>query len=509
MSETFANNKRIAKNTLFLYFRMLLLMGIGLYTSRITLQTLGVEDFGTYNVVGGFVAMFSVFTGSLSNAVSRFIQVELGKGNIEKLKEVFATSVTIQSIMAFIGILLAEIVGLWFLYNKMNIPQGSEIAAQWVFHCSVISFAIGLINVPYNSAIIAHEKMSAFAYISIFEAILKLCVVFSLICSPFNKLITYAVLLLIVSSFLRLVYWLYCKKHFIECTYKLHLNLNLLKEMGDFAGWNMLSTLGSVMNNHGINILMNIFFGVVVNAARGVSNQVNNAIQGLINNFTMALTPVIVKEYAAGNKSYAFKLVCRGSKYAYLLMFFVSLPIIFEADYILKIWLKNPPDYSVEFLRWTIAATLVNVFGNNMYNLVMADGNIKSYQLVTTLCSLLPFPLTWILFKFGYPPVSTFIILFVINVLLIFVRFYMAKRVTGLSVRDYIFGTIIKVSLVSILSAIFPMLIFENMEKGFLRFLTVSIACVLSTVIITYLFGLQQEEREVILRKVMKIFKKK
>lgn len=308
-TQTSDNNKRIAKNTMLLYFRMIFIMVISLFTSRINLQSLGVENFGIYNVVGGVVAMFSVFSGSLSVSISRFITYELGKGNQEKLKKVFSTAVSIQIFLAVCITILAEIIGIWFLNNKMNIPADRLNAANWVMHFSILAFAVNLISVPYNAAIIAHEKMGAFAYVSVFEVVAKLGITYYLFISPFDKLKTYAVLLFALSIALRLIYGVYCKRNFQECSYHFILDRDLIKQMTGFAGWSLFGLVAYSGYNYGLNILLNLFFGPVVNAARGIAFQVQNAVQGFSNNFQMALNPQIIKSYAQNDLKRMHQLI--------------------------------------------------------------------------------------------------------------------------------------------------------------------------------------------------------
>ena len=309
MTDTSANNKRIAKNTLLLYFRMLFMMAVSLYTSRVVLNALGVEDFGIYNVVGGVVAMFSMLSGSLSAAITRFITYELGKGNQENLKKIFSSSVTIQIGLAILIIVVAEAIGVWFLNMKMNIPDVRITAANWVFQFSILTFAVNLISVPYNASIIAHERMSAFAYISILEAIGKLAIVFLIVISPMDKLIFYAILMCAVALIVRLAYGVYCKRHFEECTYHFIFDRDLLKHMFGFAGWNFIGATSAVLRDQGGNVVINLFCGPAANAARGIAFQVNNAISGFVTNFMTALNPQITKSYAAGDRKYMMTLI--------------------------------------------------------------------------------------------------------------------------------------------------------------------------------------------------------
>ncbi len=304
MPSTSENNKRIAKNTAMLYIRMLLIMAVTLYTSRVVLEVLGVEDFGIYNVVGGMVGMFTIISSSLSSAISCFITYKLGRGNKERLQVIFSSAIIIQSCMALVVRIFAEIAGVWFLNNKMNIPAGRLDAANTLLQCSILTFMINLINVPYNAAIIAHEQMKAFAYVSILEAVLKLSVVYMLCISPFDMLNTYAVLLVLVSAIIRLIYGYYCRKHFEECRFHLVYDKKVLKDIGSFAGWNFIGSSSAILRDQGGNVVINLFCGPAVNAARGIASQVQQAVYSFITNFMTALNPSIIKSYAAGERNY-------------------------------------------------------------------------------------------------------------------------------------------------------------------------------------------------------------
>ena len=330
MPDASSNNKRIAKNTLLLYVRTLFIMLVTLYTSRVVLNTLGVTDYGIYNVVGGVVMMFSVISGSLSSSISRFITYELGHGDFDRLKRIFSTSINIQIGISLVILVLAELFGVWFLNTKMNIPAERLSAANWVLQCSLLSFIINLISVPYNACIIAHERMSAFAYISILEAVLKLAVVYMLLVSPYDKLVTYAILLVIVALLIRLTYGQYCRRHFEESRYQFVYDKPLVKEMTSFAGWSFFGNSAYMLNVQGVDMLINIFFGVTLNAARGVATQVQNAVMQFVNNFAVAVNPQITKSYAAGEREYMNKLVCRGARFSYFLLLIFVVPLVCE-----------------------------------------------------------------------------------------------------------------------------------------------------------------------------------
>lgn len=317
-----ANNKRIAKNTLLLYIRMLFGLLVSLYTSRVILQTLGVEDYGVYNVVGGMISMFTFLNGGMSSATSRYITFEIGKGNMEQLKKVFSTALQIHAIIALLIVLLGETLGLWLLMNELVIPNGRMGAAMWVYQCSIISSVVGIMSVPYNADIIAHEKMSAFAYISVLEIILKLLIVYLLLVLPFDKLKVYAILVLLVGLLIRYIYTRYCYKHFEESNYIHRLDKSLLMEMLSFASWSFWGNLAAVLYTQGLNMMLNIFFGPIVNAARGIATQVQGVIQQFVGNFQMALNPQITKTYAAGELQQMHSLMFRSARFSFMLLFF-------------------------------------------------------------------------------------------------------------------------------------------------------------------------------------------
>ncbi len=508
MDDSAVNNRRIAKNTMMLYLRMFLLLGISLYTSRVVLQVLGVEDYGVYNAVGGFVAMFGMLSSTLSGAISRFITVELGKGNKERLRMVFSTSLKVQLLMAVVVAILAEIIGIWFLYNKMQIPDGRYDAAQWVLHCSIISFIISLFSVPFKSTIIAHEKMSAFAYISILEAALKLGIVFLLSSFAVDKLALYAVLLLAVQTILFFIYAGYCWKKFEECRGKSQFDKSVFREMWGFAGWSFFGNTAYVFNTQGVNMVMNVFFGVVVNAARGIANQVNGAVNQFVNNFTMAINPQIVKSYAVGNKEDSFRLVCRGAKFSFFLMYVISLPIMLEVDQILKIWLKTPPEGSSAFVVWTILASMTTVLGCTLLPLINATGDIKKYQIMMAVFGFSPFPLTWIAYKFGAPAIWAYPIFFVVYYILIYVRLWLVHDKTGIPYAMYFKEVVFRTHITGALALILPLAVVKLIEPSIARLFITCGVSVVSCGVVMMTIGLTPGERDKVEKKAKDIFKK-
>ena len=490
-----SNNIRIAKNTIILYIRMIFMMVVNLYTSRVVLMVLGVSDYGIYNVVGGLVSMFSVLSSSLATAVSRFLTFELGKGDIEKLKRVFATSVNVQILLAISISVIALIAGGWFLNFKMNIPAGRMGAANWVLVCSILSFAINILSVPYNASIISHEKMSAFAYISIFEAALKLAVVFAIIRVPYDSLKAYAVLLLVVAVLIRVIYGVYCKRQFKECTYHFSLDRSLLKEMTSFAGWSFLGNATWIFNNQGINILINIYFGVTLNAARGIASQVEGLAMNFVNNFMMAINPQITKSYAAGELSQMHRLVCRGAKFSFFLVLFFAIPLCIETRRILYLWLGQVPDYTVLFVRMTFLSTLCTVLGYTLVTAQLATGKIKKYQIIMSAVCVWVFPLTWIAFKCGCDAVWAYIIFFIVYFILIFVRVYLVKDLINMPWKSYIKDVLLICAVVSILSSFFPFLLYFFMPDSLWRLLLITVVSFISTGMVIYWLGLSSAER--------------
>lgn len=509
MSEISENNKRIAKNTLMLYVRMLLLMAIGLFTSRVNLQALGVDNYGINSVIAGFLSMFGIITGSMSNAISRFITVELGKGKLERLKQVFSTSISVQLFMGVLIVILIETFGIWFVSTKMQIPAGREVAAQWCLHCATITTFISLMSVPFNSAIVAHEKMSAFAYMTIVDALLKLAICYAIYISPFDKLVTFSVLGVFVSIITTSIYWIYCLCKFEETSFSFRFDKSLFKEIWGFAGWNLFAQTAWILNTQGINMLMNLFFGVVVNAARGIAVQVNGIIQNFVNNFMMALNPQITKSYAAGDKESAFRLACRGCRFSFYIMLVLALPVMIESRQILHLWLGNPPAQADSFVVWTILSTLATLLGNTLVTLQMAHGNIKKYQLWITVFGCIPFPLTWLMFKLGSSSIVAYYIYVAVYWGLIFVRYYLVHGMTGIPAKMYLGGVVARTHLVALLSAVLPLVIFFMMPESVLRLLLVGTASVLSSVIVIYAIGMNQAERNFIRNKIRLILIRK
>ena len=484
------------------------MMAISLYTSRVVLNTLGVEDYGIYNVVGGVVAMFGFINSSMSSATQRYITFALGKGDFGNLQKVFSTALQIHVLISVLIIILGETVGLWFMYEKMQIPAERMDAAFWVLQCSIISTVIMILSVPYNADIIAHEKMSAFAYISIIEAILKLVIVYMLLISPFDKLIFYAFLILIVQLLIRFCYSLYCNKHFKESKYQRTWDKHLFKEMTGFAGWSMFGNLSAVLFGQGLNMLLNVFFGPIVNAARAVAVQVQNAIQQFVGNFQMALNPQITKTYAKGELNEMHKLMFRSARFSFFLLFLLSLPVLFETKFILTIWLKTVPENTVIFLRIMICISLIFTLSNPLMIANQATGKVKKYQIICGSIQIMILPISYVFLKLDFPAYSVFIVHFITELITQCVRMILLKPLIGLRVKDYLYNVYSRVILVVMISIIIPLTIYLNMDNTVIRFFLVCMVSILSVSIVAYSLGLSKKEQEFVKSKIALIRQK-
>lgn len=502
MSQNSDNNKRIAKNTLLLYFRMLFMMAISLYTSRVILNSLGVEDFGIYNVVGGVVAMFSLLSGSLSASISRFITFELGKGNKENLNKIFSSAVTIQLGLAIVIIILAESVGIWFLNAKMNIPAIRMTAANWVFQFSILTFAINLISAPYNASIIAHERMSAFAYISILEVVGKLVVAYLIMVSPMDRLILYSILICGIALIVRFAYSFYCKKHFSECTYHFIFDKELLKKMFGFAGWNFIGASSVILRDQGGNIVINLFFGPAVNAARGIAFQVNTAIQGFVTNFMTALNPQITKSYASGDREYMMTLIYQGARLSFYMLLILSLPILINTHYVLTIWLKLVPEHAVLFVQLVLIFAMSESISQPLITAMLATGNIRNYQIIVGSLQMLNLPISYILLHFGCIPEVVLIVAIIISQCCLATRLFLLRGMIHLSAMAYIKKVYFNVIIVTVISAIVPLIVAEHLEESFINFILLSLVSVVSTFITVFYVGCNVGERMFILSKI-------
>lgn len=505
-SESQSNNKRIAKNTIFLYFRAILIMAISIFTSRVVLQVLGVNDYGIQNVVGGFVGMFSILSSSLVNASQRFISYELGKQN-PLLNNVFCGTVTIHVFLALLLLVLFESFGLWFLNYKLNIDPDRIVAANWVFQFSVLTFCINIISTPYNACIVAHEKMSAFAYISIYEAIAKLLIAYLLWLTSTDRLIIYSFLLLCVAISVRIFYGFYCKIHFDECKFHFYIDHELFRSLLSFSGWNFLGASAGILITQGINVLSNIFFGVTINAARGIADQVNNAINQFVNNFMMAMNPQITQSHAKGDFDRMNTLMYRGAKYATLLYWIFGLILFVEADVILDVWLVEVPEHAALFLRLIIIFSIFQAMSGTLYIGVLATGDIKKYQILISLLYLIAFVICYMFFKLGLGPEYGYISMILAVFLAVPLRIWLLQQmIPDFHAIVYIKEVVLKTLPILGITYVISCFLSNITQNSLLfEFLTVTFVAVVVLPVLSFFIALDKSEKNAICTILRKI----
>lgn len=503
------NSKRIAKNTLALYFRMFLLMAIGLFTARIVLNSLGVEDKGVYETVGSFVSMMAIITSSLSTAIGRFLTVEIGRADKDSLKRVFSTAVTIMLLVSAAVLLIAEPVGLWYLDNVMKLPEGRLSAARWVFQFSLVTFVINLLSVPYNATIIARERMSAFAVIGVVEGLLKLAVALLLRVSTFDRLITYASLMCGVALLVRFLYSAYCRHFFEESRTGAGFDRDYFRRMFGFAGWNGLAYGVYLVNTQGVTLLVNYFFGVVFNTMRGIAFNVENMVKQFVSNVLTAMNPQITKSYVTDNKEYAYSLTCKGSKYAFLIVFILALPFLFEAEILLRLWLgKLVPEGTALFTRLALIGLCLDLLMTPFATLIQASGSIRHYYIVTSAVTMLVFPLTWMFYKAGAPAYSCYLVFAAVYLLNDIVKLRLLRRQIGFPVGMFVREVLVKVVPVAVISLTVTFLVWWWLfdVSALWRLLAVLAIGTLSTCVAAYVFSLSEGERDFVNSKIFRIF---
>ena len=502
MENSRSENKRIARNSMFMYIRMGFSMFVGLFTSRVVLQNLGVNDFGIYNVVGGIITMFSFLNGCMSNTTSRYITVYIGKGDVFKTRQIFNMASIIHGFIAILILILGETIGLWYLHNKMVIPEGRMYAAEWLYQLSVMSSILSILAVPYNAAIVAHEKMGIFAGIQILNIILKLCVVVSLSFAPFDKLIYYGTLLSMLSIINLLIHITYCKRHFEESSMLFFWDKKIFKEMIPFAGWALIGNFSYVFFSQGINLMLNFFCGPVVNAARGIALQIEGVLREFTSNIQVAINPQIIKSYASNRLDRMYTLIFASSRFCFYLFFLLSLPIMIEIDYILKIWLEIVPEHTVNFVRLTLMLTLLDAFINPMYTANLASGKLKMYNLSVCAVSYSFMIVTYLSIRFTKVPESVFVCLLVSTMIGVIVRIFVLNKQIGLKVGLMIKNVFSKVLIVIVASVPLPIIIHNTIGIGILRLVIVCILTTLSIVSAVFCFGVDKDERDFIKNKI-------
>ena len=500
------NTRRLARNTLMLYFRSIFCLVVSLYSSRLFLHALGVDDYGINNVVGGFASMFTLVTGALSSAISRFLTYELGTGNVKKQKQVFSISVTLMIIFSLVILLLALTFGDWFLGTKLNIPDGRERAAHWAFHCSIISVMTSLIVSPFNSAIIAHERMGIYSVISIVEAILRLGLALFLTFGSYtmDRLMLYTVAWLAIAVSLRFFAMGYGMYHFAECRYRPYFEKGLFKELFSYAGWNFISSVSGTLSGQGVNMLINIFYGAAVNAARGLSDTVQQSVSMFVNNFTIALGPQITKAFAAKDMSYVKYLTYRGSRFAYYIMFLISLPVILEADFVFTLWLGDVPEHTVNFNRLALIVCSSGLFYTVFASVQNASGNIRKMRLIQSIITLMEFPAAWIFLKIGTPPEVVYLIIFAAVFATIIVTHCIVSKTMGYTMSEVFHEVYFPELRVIVCSSIIPIICVLVFPYGWWRFFLTCTLCVCCTIPSILYLGCNASERVYIYNAVRK-----
>ena len=504
MKDTISNSKRIAKNTLFLYLRTILIMLVSLYTTRVVLSSLGEVDYGIYAAVGSFVAMFAVISNSITAAISRFITYELGLNRSGNLSKVFSTSVILQIFLGIIIIIFITPIGVWFVNTKLSIPLDRLTAANWVFVFSLLTFIINLISVPYNALIVAHEKMAAFAYIGIFDAISRLLIAYSISISTFDTLIHYAMLMALLAILIRLIYGLYCKRKFRECRFIWVLDKDLIRKLFGFTSWNFIGAAAGVLKEQGLSILLNIFGGPVVSAARGIAVQVTSAVTTFVTNFTTALNPQITKSYASNDYNYSINIVNTGSRISFYLLFVLSIPIITETNYILNVWLETVPPYTVSFIQLVLVNSLVECLSYPLTTLALANGNIRTYQIIVGGCLLLNLPISYMFLKQGFSLNIVFVISIFISVLTLVLRLFLINRIIQeFSIKRFVSSTIWKIIHVVTVVLIIVYIMYSSTFMNSVGFVYRIVATFIISAMVVILFGLTKSEQAFIRSKIL------
>lgn len=493
---------------MFLYFRMFITMGVGLYTSRLVLATLGVEDYGIYGLVGGIVTMFAFMNSAMAAATQRYLSFDLGKNDLEKLKKTFNATLHIHILIAIIVVILAETLGLWFVNYKLNLPAERMVAANWVYQFSIFTFVLAIIQVPYNALLIAREHMKVYAYMSIIEIVLKLIIVFILVNLDFDKLILYAILTFCVTFLINILYKIYCKRNFRESEYVYYYDKGYYRELLSYSGWNLFGNIAAIARGQGSNILLNLFFGPIANAAYSLTVMVQGIIGNFISNFQTALNPQITKNYAKGDISQSLHLMFKSSKFSYFAMLILVVPILFNLDFLMHFWLGKVPPYTISFIRLALICSLVETISNPLMTIAQATGKIKWYQIVIGSLIFLTLPVTWLVFKLTDNPINFFWVLLGNSLVALVFRVLFLNRMLGKMIGQFVKEVLMPIILVS--TIVIVLYFFANkFDKAFdLLELVMETAFVLIPLVgIIYSIGLDKKEKSFINNAIKKVLK--
>lgn len=498
MADNTRNGRRVAKNAVYMFFRMMIVMLVGLYTSRVVLNTLGVNDYGTYNVVGGVVVLFSFLRQAMTNATYRYLTYALGEGDTDKLRNTFVMAINAHWIIAGMILLLTETVGLWLLNNKLVFPDGRLFAANVAYQFSMLSFCMGVMQTPYNSVIIAHERMSFFAVTGIWEVMLKLLLVYLLVALPGDNLINYSWLLAAVSLFMLCWYWIYCRKHFTECSYFRFWDGRLMCSMLRYSGWSVLVNATDIGVTQCMVFFFNTFFGVVANAALGIANNVNNLLTQFLQNFTQAYSPQIFKTYAKRDMPYFHKLLCSTSKLSYYLLFAVSVPVMMNIDFILRIWFGMVPEDTGLFVILVVLFSLVDAYSQPHWIAVYATGKLRIHQIMMSGIKILNIPLAYLLLELEFGAWTALALKAGLNIVCAIVRSIYMKYLVRLSMSMLLKDVLCPVSLVTVLTLPLPLYLCRIMEDGWFKLLATSSLFTVALLVVVPLWGLNGKERDIL-----------
>lgn len=489
---------------------MFLTMGVGLYTSRLVLQTLGVEDYGIYGLVGGIVTMFAFLNSAMSSATQRYLSFDIGKGDSIKLKQTFNATLNIHILIAGIIFILAETIGLWFVNYKLNIPAERMVAANWVYQFSIFTFILGVIQVPYNALLIAREHMNVYAYMSIIEVVLKLVIVLILVKFGEDKLILYALLTFAVSFIIRTLYKIYCKKHFKEATYQFYYDKAYYKELLSYSGWNLFGNIAAIARGQGSNILLNLFFGPIANAAYSITLMVQGIIGTFVSNFQTALNPQITKNYAKGDVEASLNLMFKSSKFSYFAMFILVVPFLYNIDYVMHLWLGNIPPYATQFIQLALIYSLIETISNPLMTGLQATGKISKYQMIVGGLIFLNLPFVWVIFKLTNTSYYMYISFISVSILALQLRLIFIKKLMNVNIYNFYKKVLLRIVAVCIPTSI--ILFYGNKEigiaSGFIELILQSIVITLVNLSLIYMLGLSKKETNYLVKIIKNKFNK-
>lgn len=496
------NNKRIAKNTIFLYCRMLVFLFIGLFTARVTINALGISDYGLMNVVAGVMGFLGYFSQLLSQGTSRFLTVGLGKGDVKSLTNTFSACGTIHIALALFTLIIGETIGLWFVNCKLTIDPNRMFAANYIYQLSLLSSFLGITQTPYIASITAHERMSTFAFMSILDVVFKLIVVIMLLYIDTDKLIMYSTFYFAVNILMFFMYRIYCLRHFQECNMRLRWDASLYKEIWNYVGWNSVGTFAFMANSQGITILLNIFFSTVVNAARGIASTVSQQVGGFVMNFQTAARPQIVKLYAVGEFEQMNNLISNTAKYSSYLLILVGLPVFIKTEFLIKLWLGNIPEYVVPFIRLTLLELFFRSIDFPLGDGIHAFGKMKLPNITSSLAYMSVLPLTYVFLLFGASPTTSYIVACFAYPTAMMCDLWILNKYSGFNIKAYLLKVPGKTIAITFLAAILPVCLTSQLTEGWINFLLTISLCIFCTSISVFYIGLDLKMRKKVLYQI-------